>query len=176
MGEKQKKEGGKGPLRRRWWLLLCAAVGMALILIGNGEWSFLGSKANEASSTVEVDPLTAYATMTEQKIAALCGSVRGVSEVTVVVTLEGDFTYIYATDRESSERDGVVEEQVTYVTVGSGSNEQTVLLTRQYPRVSGIGIVCRGGGDATVRREILSLLSAAYGIPTNQIYIAEAKE
>ena len=98
------------------------------------------------------------------------------SEVRVVVTLEGDFTYIYATDRESSERDGVVEEQVRYVTVGSGSNEQTVLLTREYPRVSGIGIVCRGGGDATVRREILSLLSATYGIPSNQIYIAEAKE
>ena len=175
MGDKQKKEGGTASRRPRWWLLLCAVVGVALILIGNKEWSFL-SGANKAADVQEQDPLTVYTTLTEQRIAALCESVCGVDHVTVVVTLEGDFTYIYATDSETSERDGVIEQHTTYVTVGSGSNETTVLLTRQYPRVSGIGIVCRGGGDATVRREILSLLSAAYGIPTNQIYIAEAKE
>jgi stage III sporulation protein AG len=173
MGEKQKKETGKWG--RRWLLLVCGAVGVALILIGNGEW--LGGRRTVGEATqAQVDPLAAYATLTEQKIAALCGSIRGVDRVTVVVTLEGDFTYVYATDTESSEREGVKETHTEYVTIGSGANEETVLLTREYPRVSGIGIVCRGGGDATVRREILSLLSATYGIPTNQIYIAEAKE
>jgi stage III sporulation protein AG len=173
MGEKQKKETGR--LGHKWLLLLLSALGIALILIGNGDW-LAGRKEEKDTTSAQVDPLAAYATSTEQKIAALCGSIRGVDQVTVVVTLEGDFTYIYATDTESSERDGVVEKHTEYVTIGSGTNEQTVLLTREYPRVSGIGIVCRGGGDATVRREILSLLSATYGIPTNQIYIAEAKE
>jgi stage III sporulation protein AG len=173
MGEKQKKETGR--LGHKWLLLLLSALGIALILIGNGDW-LAGRKEEKDTTSAQADPLAAYATSTEQKIAALCESIRGVDQVTVVVTLEGDFTYIYATDTESSERDGVVEKHTEYVTIGSGTNEQTVLLTREYPRVSGIGIVCRGGGDATVRREILSLLSATYGIPTNQIYIAEAKE
>jgi stage III sporulation protein AG len=173
MGEKQKKETGR--LGHKWLLLLLSALGIALILIGNGDW-LAGRKEEKDATSAQVDPLAAYATSTEQKIAALCESIRGVDQVTVVVTLEGDVTYIYATDTESSERDGVVEKHTEYVTIGSGTNEQTVLLTREYPRVSGIGIVCRGGGDATVRREILSLLSATYGIPTNQIYIAEAKE
>lgn len=173
MGEKEKKEAGRS---RRWYLLLLGAVlGVVLILVGNGDW-FSSGETKENTPPAVQDPLTTYATLTEQKIAALCASVQGVDKVTVVVTLEGDFTYVYATDTESSERDGVVEQHVQYVTVGSGPNEQTVLLTREYPRVCGIGIVCRGGGDATVRREILSLLSATYGIPTNQIYITEAKE
>ena len=49
-----------------------------------------------------------------------------------------------------------------------------MLITRTYPSVSGIGIVCEGGGDASVRSQLLSLLSAAYGIGSNKIYIAEA--
>lgn len=175
MGEKTKKEGGKVPFRH-WWLVLCAVLGVALIIVGNSDRLSLQGTSDTGEASTDTDPLTAYTALTEQKIAALCGSVRGVDEVTVVVTLEGDFTYIYATDSETSERDGVVEQESKYVTVGSGASEQTVLLTRQYPRVSGIGIVCKGGADPTVRREILSLLSAAYGIPTNQIYITEAKE
>jgi stage III sporulation protein AG len=174
MGEKSSKEGTTANRRQRWWLVLCAVAGVALMLIGNKDWSFLHG-SDKTADVEEQDPLTAYTALIEQRIASLCESVCGVDQVTVVVTLEGDFTYIYATDSESSERDGVIEQHTAYVTVGSGANETTVLLTRQYPRVSGIGIVCRGGGDATVRRELLSLLSAAYGVPTNQIYIAEAK-
>ena len=174
MREGQKKEG-KGAGGRRWWLVLCAIAGVALILLGNGDW-FSAKRQTDATTTdASVDPLAAYTMLIEQKIATLIGSVQGVDRVTVVVTLEGDFTYVYATDTERSERDGVLEEQTQYVTVGSGSNEETVLLTRRYPRVCGIGIVCQGGGDAMVRREILSLLSATYGLPTNQIYITEAK-
>ena len=175
MGDKQKKEGRAVNRRQRWWLVLCAVAGVALILMGNRDWSFLSGAKKEAT-VEEQDALLAYTTLTEQRIASLCESVCGVDQVTVVVTLEGDFTYIYAMDSESIERDGVTEQHSTYVTVGSGSNETPVLLTRQYPRVSGIGIVCRGGGNATVRRELLSLLSATYGISSNQIYIAEAKQ
>ena len=174
MNKGEKKEG-KGQGGRRWWLLLCAIAGVALVLLGNGDWVSQKGRTDAATADASVDPLTAYTMLIEQKIATLIGSVQGVDRVTVVVTLEGDFTYVYATDTERSERDGVLEEQTQYVTVGSGSNEETVLLTRRYPRVCGIGIVCQGGGDATVRREILSLLSATYGLPTNQIYITEAK-
>lgn len=175
MGEKQKKEGSKVSASR-WVLLLCAVLGVALILVGNADWFTSRKKTEEGVLPREVDPLMAYMTLTEQKIATLCGEICGVDRVTVAVTLEGDFTYVYATNSETSKREGVEETHTEYVTIGSGANEQTVLLTREYPRVDGIGIVCRGGGDATVRREILSLLSATYGIPTNQIYIAEAKE
>ena len=173
--DKGVKKEGKGVGGRWWWMILCAIAGVALILVGNGDWLSQKGRADAIVSDEAADPLTAYTMQTEQKIAALVGSVQGVGAVTVVVTLEGDFTCVYATDTERSERDGVMEEHTQYVTVGSGSNEQTVLLTRRYPRVCGIGIVCQGGGDATVRREILSLLSATYGLPTNQIYITEAK-
>ena len=90
------------------------------------------------------------------------------------VTLEGDFSYVYATDSDSAEKEGVTEQKVEYVTVGSGSSEPTVLLTRTLPAIKGIGVVCRGGGDANVRRELITLLSTTFGIGSNKIYVAEA--
>ncbi|MBR5615853.1 MAG: hypothetical protein IKW66_03440 [Clostridia bacterium] len=175
MGEKQKNEGGLRLFRRGWLLLLGAAVGVLLILVGNGQL-FSDQKDKTSEQTVQTDPLLAYATLTEQKIASLCSQVLGVHDVQVVVTLEGDFTYVYATESKTVQKEGVSESHTSYVTVGSGANEQTVLLTRTYPRVSGIGVVCRGGGDARVRRELIALLEAAYGISSNHIYITEANE
>jgi len=40
----------------------------------------------------------------------------------------------------------------------------------------GVGIVCRGGGDPKIQRELLLLISAACGIGTNKIFITEAQK
>ncbi len=173
MNEKQ-KGGEKQPWWRRGWVLIAgAAVAVALIFLGNGNVTSDRTQAAQTGQT-DKDPLYEYTEMTERKIAALCSVVRGVSEVQVVVSFEGDFTYVYATDSDTREQDGTMESNLEYVTVGSGSSEQTVLLTRSFPKVSGIGIVCRGGGDAAIRQELLSLLGAAFGVSSNKIYITEA--
>lgn len=172
MGDQTKKEKKGAWWRRGWVLAFGAVVGIALMLIGNG--TSIQTKKQTAQASVSGDPLYEYSGRIEQKIAALCSSVRGVDEVRVAVSFEGDFTYVYATDLDTQEKDGASERQEQYVTVGSGSSEQAVLLTRTPPAVSGIGIVCRGGGNAGVRQELTALLSAAFGIGSNKIYIAEA--
>jgi hypothetical protein len=46
------------------------------------------------------------------------------------------------------------------------------LVARIPPAISGIDIVCEGGGDAAVRAEVIALLSAAYDVGSNRIYVA----
>ena len=159
--------------RRKWVLILGAVIGAALILLGNSDVVWTSNKAT-TQSTVNDDPLSLYAQELERKIETLCAHVQGVSEVRAVVSLEGDFLYVYASDSETAEQEGVVERQEQYVTVGSGSNAQPLLLTRRPPAIGGIGVVCRGGGDARVRQEIVALLSAAFSVGSNKIYVAEA--
>lgn len=160
--------------RRKWVLALGALCGVALILLGNSD---LVTRTHDRTVTEvsESDPLLVYAGELEQKIETLCAHVEGVGEVRAVVSLSGDFTYIYAADSESTEREGAVERQEQYVTVGSGSNAQPLLLTRRPPTIEGIGVVCRGGSNARVRQEITALLSAAFSVGSNKIYVAEAK-
>ena len=161
--------------RRSWVLILGGIVGIGLILFGNQSLTSKGKEAN-SSEEEQVSDITMYMQATEDKIAALCARVRGVSNVTVAITLEGDFTCVYAQNVQTEEKEGGSKKQETYVTVGSGAGESPILITRTYPRVSGIGIVCRGGGDAYIRRELIALLEAAYGISSNNIYITEANE
>ncbi len=161
--------------RRGWVLILGGVVGVGLILFGNQSLTSKGKEAN-SSEEEQVSDITMYMQATEDKIAALCARVRGVSNVTVAITLEGDFTCVYAQNVQTEEKEGGSKKQETYVTVGSGAGESPILITRTYPRVSGIGIVCRGGGDAYIRRELIALLEAAYGISSNNIYITEANE
>ena len=42
--------------------------------------------------------------------------------------------------------------------------------------IIGIGIVCRGGGEPKIQRELLSLVSAACGVGSNKIFITEAQK
>lgn len=42
--------------------------------------------------------------------------------------------------------------------------------------VKGIGIVCLGGSDPKIQRELLPLVSAACGVGSNRIFITEAQK
>ena len=157
-------------------LLLMGVLGVILLAVGN-----LGGNRTEASPEEgeaecgenAEENMERYALALEAKIKALCESVNGVSSVRVAVTLASGYEYVYAKDAEAeSGSDGTVG-SYRYVTIGSGSNEQVVFLSEKPPRIGGIGVVCRGGGSAGTRRELIELISAAFGVPSNKIYITE---
>lgn len=156
--------------------LLCGIVGVVLILWGSHVLP--GSNSTDAGANDDnasgVSPGVAYEVSVEtyrqaleDRMAAICGQVSGAGEVRVIVSLQGGFEYVYAYDEKVS----AAGTSRVYVTVGSGSSQRLVFLTEKAPAITGIGVVCTGGNDPTVRQEITSLLSAAFGIGTNKIYV-----
>jgi hypothetical protein len=156
------KENG----RLRLYLLLgCGLLGVLLILFGSSTKTAEKADENPPYST-STDELVIYQDYLESRIKRLCESVSGVKNVTVVVTLSGSFESVYATEWP----DGNEE----YVILGSGSSASPIYLSRSAPEIAGIGIVCSGGANDNVRRELISLLSATFHISSNRIYITEA--
>ena len=151
-------------------ILLFVALGAVLLLVGNraGKDTDTGSSDPPVTSTRTAEE---YRAELESRMEAICADVAGVGEVDVVVTLEGGFSYVYATDRKTN----VGGESLSYVTVGSGDRESLVYLSEKAPAIVGIGVVCTGGMDPTVRREVTSLLSAAFGVGSNKIYVTGHK-
>lgn len=149
-------------------ILACAALGVLLLLVGNSELLTRGGNDGEEAPTLsEQEELEAYRESMEKRIKALCESVNGVDRVTVAVSLSGNYEEVYAVEEtENGDR---------YVIVGSGSNASALHLTRLAPEISGVGIVCRGGGNSDLHRELTELVSAAFRVPSNRIYVAEAK-
>ena len=143
-----------------WLIVLSAVVGVALLLFGGSE------KSNREEEYGGVDSLASYCETTEKKIRELCSKVEGVSDVSVAVSFEGGFESVYA--RNDDDGDVVV--------IGSGSNKNAVKIKEKAPEIKGVGVVCRGGGDPVIQQKLLKLISAAFGISSNKIYVVEAQK
>ena len=147
--------------------LILLAVGALLLLLGNRGGKDASPTMPDGPTEVDTPSVEEYRAELESRMEAICSRVAGVGQVEVVVTLDGGFSYVYATDKKTTSGG----ETVSYVTVGSGSGESLVYLTEKPPAIVGIGVVCTGGMDATVRREVTALLSAAFGVGSNKIYV-----
>ncbi|MBQ7336427.1 MAG: hypothetical protein IJW92_08150 [Clostridia bacterium] len=158
-------DGEKAGKNKLWLILIAAVAGIALLIYG-------GNVGEQAEVTIETaytplsDELIIYQNYLEERIKTLCESVNGVNQVTVVVTLSGSFESVYATE--------FLDGNEEYVIIGSGSSSTALYLSKLAPTISGIGIVCNGGGNERIQHELLSLISATFHISTNRIYIAEA--
>lgn len=164
-GDETSKQG-KTPLLL---LLGVALIGVLLILFGGqiGKTEKKEATDDTPSAMDAQQELEVYQTYIETRVKTLCESVKGVENVTVAVTLGGGFEEVYAKE--------ISDEKESYVILGSGSNASALYLSRKTPEITGIGVVCKGGGNDDVRQELLSLLSAAFKVPSNRIYITEAK-
>jgi stage III sporulation protein AG len=139
-------------------------LGALLLIFGNRGGDGNGDKDSDTilpnAPAQSVETLRAEL---EGRVVTLCSRVSGVGSVTATVALDGGYSYEYATDRKG--------ESTYYVTVGSGSDQSLVFITERPPAIIGIGVVCEGGNDPTVRQELVSLLSAAFGVGSNKIYV-----
>lgn len=134
---------------RLWLVVACAAIGLLLMLIGT-----FGERSTQSESkAVEKDWQSDIAAL-EAKAADLCTRVAGVSDVTVAVSLAQGVEYVYADEGSTS--------------------RQALLVTERPPQISGIGVVCVGGDDPATVRTLVSLLSVAFGVGSNRIYITPA--
>ena len=146
-----KKMSGKGKIMM---IVIGLAAGILLLTAGGG------GKAENRSDEDHVS-FSEYAESVEKKIHDICSEVDGVSDVKVAVTFESGFEYVYAKNDDKGD----------LLVIGSGSSESAVKVTEKPPVIGGIGVVCKGGENPTVQKRLIDLLSAAFGISSNKIYI-----
>ena len=153
-------EHGKRGIPRTALLLAGAILGVFLLLWGNARSAAQNVPTDNDPETADMEE---YARSLEERIRVFCEGVEGVGAARVAVSLESGYRRVYA------------QEDSSYVMVGSGASRGTVYLTDEPPRLGGIAVICDGGGDPIVRQRLIGLLSAAYDIGTNKIYIAQAQ-
>lgn len=156
---KIKKDG------RLFIFILIGVVGIILLILGSG---LTQGTAKEDKSAEETPDPDAYAAKVEEEIERICQGVAGNCSVEAVVSLEGGYRAVYATDSQSSSSGY----KNSMVLIGSGSSEEAVLVCYENPRISGIGIVLSCREDTALKNNIVSLVSAAFSVGTNKIYVA----
>ena len=135
-------------MKGRWTLLILGVAGLLLLVAGGFP---------EKSATVNTGSEEYRATLTAE-VCALCREVRGVGNVSVLLTLTEGESYTYAG-------------QSGYISSGGSG----LLLSSRPPQVAGVAIVCDGGGNAAVKEELKALLSSALGIGAHKITVTAKK-
>ena len=144
---------------------MIGVVGLVLLIFGSGLSS--GGTGDEKSADTSPDP-ELYARKVEEEVERICAGVAGNCAVEAVVNLEGGYRAVYATDSQSSSSGY----KNSMVLKGSGSSEEAVLVCYENPKISGIGIVISCREDQNLKNSIVSLVSAAFSVGTNKIYVA----
>lgn len=145
--------------------ILIGILGVILLIFGSGLSSGLGKSEETVTDLPDPD---AYARRVEEEIERICAGVTGEGTVKAVVSLEGGYRSVYASDSQSSSSGY----KNSMVLVGSGSSEEAVLVCYENPRISGIGIVLSCRESERVKNDVISLVSAAFSVGTNKIYVA----
>ncbi len=145
-----------------FWAVI-ALVGVLLMIFAGG-----GSEDKEKEFDVDsLDPAQ-YAKEVEERVEELCNRIDGVSSTYAVVTLKGGYKALYASDLQY----GSNNQKNQTVIIGSGSAEQGLLIGYENPEIAGIGIVCSGGDDSNVRKNVISVIASAFNISSNKIFVA----
>lgn len=149
-------------------VIILLIIGLLLLVLPNA--------SKKSSLPDNEERLQNYTDELENKIGSLCSKIQGVSNVTVTVHLDSGFETVYAYNEQSKETANGINSEKKYVTVGSGNDESMVCILERMPNICGVAIVCRGGGNPVIANQIINLISSAYNVPKNKIYVAEGKK
>ena len=143
-------------------ILAGVLIGLLLLLFGGGMQDKSASRSEpEGQENLSVQ---FYTEQLEKRIEDLCRRMRGISEVHVLLTLDGSSEYVYAEDGGNTSRE--------YVLMQRDSAEEPLLVQEICPRIRGVAVVCTHGDDSAVRLAITELLCAALGIPASAVRVA----
>lgn len=117
---------------------------------------------------VEQADTEAYKQKREQELKELLQKVQGVGKAEVMLTLKASNEKITLKD---STYKGEDTEEETVLIEDSDRNSSPYILQEKEPEVEGVVIVCEGGEDSAIKREITEAVRALFQIESHKIKI-----
>lgn len=150
-------------LDRYKYVLLVAAVGVALLLWPSGE---------RPVETEEVSQAAPDLRETEAAMEEILSKIGGVGRVDVMLTLHSGSELVLAQDASlrysgSAQAPDSYERSTDTVTDSGG----VVVTQERYPQFRGALVVCEGGGNDAVRLQVVEAVSALTGLGADRIAV-----
>lgn len=178
MDEVKKMIQKAGPLR----LGAVVICGILLILISyGGTWGGDGGGSGDGGTAADgtgqeartTAVLTQYREQMKKELVELLGNVEGVGSVEVMLTLKASNEKV--TLKDNADKGGATEEE-TVLVEDHDRNSSPYVIQEKEPEMEGVVIVCDGGDDAGIKREITEAVGALFQIESHKIKIMKSKE
>lgn len=139
-----------------------------------------GSKETNKTDDVDINlqnnvDLLTYSEAIEHKLENVLSSVKGCSNVNVMVLAKTTPILVLAEENEEKTTDsGQNSTSHMYtVYVENGSSKTPMILYQSAPEIVGILVVARGAGDPNVKLKLVNAISALVGIEVSKIEVLE---
>ena len=172
MNGKLKAEGVQRIWNKYKFAALVALAGVVLLWPGGGKQA--AESAWQAAEPAEVRQDL------QADLEEVLGSIQGVGQVRVLLTLEADGERQLAEDSELSYSGSTAapkdyQRTSETVLVDSGSGETAVVTRRVYPTYRGALVVCQGADRAEVRLAVTEAVTALTGLTADCVTVAKSQ-
>lgn len=160
-----------GPMK----LCIVIVCGIFLMAISWGE----REKDTVTTSTTEEEPaseltsLDEYKQEREEELRQLLQKVEGVGAADVMITLKASNEKVTLKDNSVK---GENNEEKTVLVENHNRDSSPYIVQEKEPEIEGIVVVCDGGCDSVIKREITEAIGALFSIESHKIKIMKSKE
>ncbi|MBQ8965246.1 MAG: stage III sporulation protein AG [Ruminococcus sp.] len=158
--------------------VILGSVGILLIMLSEMLPAKRSADTSAETKAEDNDKSESFREDTERELKALLEQIDGVGECEVMLSVEGTTEYVYAenisryTDENADRKSDKLDENV--VLVDADGSKQALVRKIIRPQVSGVVVVCDGGGNIKVNERVLRTVSTALNISSSRVYV-EAK-
>lgn len=147
-------------------LQLIIVVVLAIILIVS-----IFSNENKSNTINDTNEITQYVNLLEDKLCKLLSKVEGCGKVSVAITIDSSMETVLAMKKITTESSGKIEIEETPIIV----NGKTVVLKENFPKITGVLIVCEGANKISVMKKIQQATTSLLDVDINKIEILAMK-
>jgi len=159
-------------------IVIVIVSGILLIFLSWGGLSGKRAPQEEKETTAgtETEPgndLQSYQARIEKQVENILCRVEGIDDVDVMITLRASREKVTLKDNK---RDAEKSEEETVLTEDENKKTSPYVIQEVEPEIEGILVVCAGGDNPSVQREIIAGISALFPVESHKIKVMKSKE
>lgn len=151
------------------YIFLILIIGIVFVLFTGGQ---------KKDKTVKPEVPAVDITQEETRLAGIISDIKGVGDVSVMITyygsVEKDLAYETKSSQTSRENTGVLTENIDKQAVMTSG--QPTVVKEVYPEVKGVVVTAEGASDITVRNNIKEAVQSALGVASHKICVFEKQK
>ena len=159
-------------------IVIAGLLGIGLIMLSE----FLpddntDQNIKDTSDSVISDNTDTYKQEIESELKNIIGKINGVGDLEVMVTIEGTTEYVYAEELDTdNDKDGekTSEKYQSKIVMNEKNGDKEALVKKIIkPQISGVIIVCQGGGNSYIKERVIKAASTALNLPSGRICVEQ---
>ncbi len=156
-------------------IFVIGIIGIVLIALSGVDTG--GGKKQETPGQTGVSDdfeTESYKQQITAELEQILSKIDGVGESSVMLSVEGTAEYVFAENIDKTQdysSNGSSEKYRNEVVITNNGSEQALVNKIIRPKISGVVVVCAGGGDITVKERVIKAVSAALNLSYGKICV-----